>query len=157
MGGAAAMDPAGIKKPSPGFLLKAQGSLTPLNNAHIEVRRDPSARALAAAVFRFPACSPRFFLRAFSPRNRRAAAVASRAARQMMFRFFLGFQRRVCFAPPLALSLSHRLRPEPLPFFSQLFWPDDGMWYKAEVVSLNLRARVGQGAVRHGRRGDARD
>ena len=24
----------------------------------------------------------------------------------------------------------------------QLYWPDDGMWYKAEVVSLNQRART---------------
>ncbi|ACO67115.1 predicted protein [Micromonas commoda] len=23
----------------------------------------------------------------------------------------------------------------------ELFWPDDGMWYKAEVVSLNTRNR----------------
>jgi len=99
MGGAAAMDPAGIKKPSPGFLLKAQGSLTPLNNAHIEVRRDPSAPTWHG---RFPLSHllPRFFLRAFSPGNRRAAAVASRAARQLMFRFFSRFQRRVCFALP---------------------------------------------------------
>ena len=25
---------------------------------------------------------------------------------------------------------------------TQLYWPDDGMWYKAEVVSLNQRART---------------
>ena len=24
----------------------------------------------------------------------------------------------------------------------QLYWPDDGMWYKAEVVYLNQRART---------------
>lgn len=23
-----------------------------------------------------------------------------------------------------------------------MYWPDDGMWYKAEVVSLNQRART---------------
>jgi|EP00230_Micromonas_polaris_P004340 hypothetical protein len=53
------MNPLGIKKPSPGFILKADASLAPLNNAQIE-----------------------------------------------------------------------------------LYWPDDGMWYKAEVVSLNQRART---------------
>ena len=81
MGGAAAMDPAGIKKPSPGFLLKAQGSLTPLNNAHIEVRRDPSA---PTSHGRFPLSHllPRFFLRAF-PREtveRRRSRAAPRGS-----------------------------------------------------------------------------
>lgn len=27
------------------------------------------------------------------------------------------------------------------PLRAQLYWPDDGMWYKAEVVSLNTRSR----------------
>jgi len=31
--------------------------------------------------------------------------------------------------------------PPPSPTVPQLFWPDDGMWYKAEVVSLNTRNR----------------
>jgi hypothetical protein len=38
------MNPAGIKKPSPGFILKADASLAPLNNAQIEVRAIPGAR-----------------------------------------------------------------------------------------------------------------
>jgi hypothetical protein len=34
---------AGLKKPSPGFILRADGSLSALNNAQIEVRsRTPS-------------------------------------------------------------------------------------------------------------------
>mgnify|MGYP002881348502 CR=1 FL=1 len=33
--------------------------------------------------------------------------------------------------------------PPPAPTVPQLFWPDDGMWYKAEVVSLNTRNRTG--------------
>ena len=43
------------------------------------------------------------------------------------------------------LSITHRLtlhRSHPYStVLSQLFWPDDGMWYKAEVVSLNTRNR----------------
>lgn len=92
------------------------------------------------AVFRFPTCSRDFSCALFPGKPssgggrepRRAAAAVS---------IFFSVSRARLFRPPLALSLSHRLRPEPLPFFSQLFWPDDGMWYKAEVVSLNLRAR----------------
>ena len=117
LGGAAAMDPAGIKKPSPGFLLKAEGSLTPLNNAHIEVRRDPSS---PTSPGRFPLSHPsrEFFLRAFPRETGRAAAVASHATRRLSggFRFFSRFQTRVRFALPVALSLSSRLRLDPLPF-----------------------------------------
>lgn len=39
------LNPAGIKKPSPGFILKADASLAPLNNAQIEVRAMSGARA----------------------------------------------------------------------------------------------------------------
>jgi len=43
------------------------------------------------------------------------------------------------------LSITHRLTLHcSHPYstvLSQLFWPDDGMWYKAEVVSLNTRNR----------------
>lgn len=34
----------GLKKPSPGFILRADGSLSALNNAQIEVRSYPSLR-----------------------------------------------------------------------------------------------------------------
>jgi hypothetical protein len=142
LGGAAAMDPAGIKKPSPGFLLKAEGSLTPLNNAHIEVRRDPSSPTSPGRFFAFPPL-PRVFLRAFPRETGRAAAVASHATRWLSGAVSIFF--------PLSDARSFRppRRAEPLvsspsrssPFLSQLYWPDDGMWYKAEVVSLNLRAR----------------
>ena len=117
MGGAAAMDPAGIKKPSPGFLLKAQGSLTPLNNAHIEVRRDPSS---PTSPGRFPLSHPS---REFScalfpgkPVERRRSRATRRGGFQARFRFFSRFQTRVRFALPVALSLSSRLRLDPLPF-----------------------------------------
>jgi hypothetical protein len=40
------MNPLGIKKPSPGFILKADASLAPLNNAQIEVRAIPDQDAL---------------------------------------------------------------------------------------------------------------
>ena len=39
------LNPAGIKKPSPGFILKADASLAPLNNAQIEVRAMSGTRA----------------------------------------------------------------------------------------------------------------
>jgi hypothetical protein len=50
-------NPAGIKKPSPGFILKPEQSLTPLNNAQIEVRR-PS-RDRIPRPFSTPGCTPR--------------------------------------------------------------------------------------------------
>ena len=51
------LNPAGIKKPSPGFILKADASLAPLNNAQIEVRAMSGARAPS----RFPPFSSRLF------------------------------------------------------------------------------------------------
>ena len=51
------LNPAGIKKPSPGFILKAYASLAPLNNAQIEVRAMSGARAPS----RFPPFSSRLF------------------------------------------------------------------------------------------------
>lgn len=51
------LNPAGIKKPSPGFILKADASLAPLNNAQIEVRAMSGARAPS----RFPPFPSRLF------------------------------------------------------------------------------------------------
>jgi hypothetical protein len=59
------LNPAGIKKPSPGFILKADASLAPLNNAQIEVRAMSGARAPS----RFPPSTRR-------SRSRRAKAAA---------------------------------------------------------------------------------
>jgi hypothetical protein len=46
---------AGLRKPSPGFILRADGSLVALNNAHIEVRASPPLpqphHTLSSAVF----------------------------------------------------------------------------------------------------------
>lgn len=60
------LNPAGIKKPSPGFILKADASLAPLNNAQIEVRAMSGARAPS----RFPPFPSRLF-----PRRVKAAAL----------------------------------------------------------------------------------
>lgn len=60
------LNPAGIKKPSPGFILKADASLAPLNNAQIEVRAMSGARAPS----RFPP-----FPSASSARRVKAAAL----------------------------------------------------------------------------------
>ena len=53
------------------------------------------------------------------------------------FQFFLSRLAR-----PRFRRLTQDVLPPPPLSRSQLYWPDDGMWYKAEVVSLNQRART---------------
>lgn len=65
------LNPAGIKKPSPGFILKADASLAPLNNAQIEVRAMSGARAPS----RFP------------PSTRRSRGVSKRRLSREKRRF----------------------------------------------------------------------
>ena len=65
------LNPAGIKKPSPGFILKADASLAPLNNAQIEVRAMSGARAPS----RFP------------PSTRRSRGVSRRRLSRGIRRF----------------------------------------------------------------------
>ena len=52
------LNPAGIKKPSPGFILKADASLAPLNNAQIEVRAMSGARAEPFSAIHAPFAQP---------------------------------------------------------------------------------------------------
>ena len=108
---------AGLRKPSPGFILPADGNLNALNNARIEVRPP-----LSVAGFR--ANAP---LRAKKQKKTRRAMFSSISKSQKSIR-------------PIP---SDELPRPPLssPDERQLFWPDDGMWYSAEVVSLNNRAR----------------
>ena len=119
-------NPAGIKKPSPGFILKPEQSLTPLNNAQIEVRR-PS-RDRIPRPFSTPGFTPRLPTFPLFPRERtnREALFPAKSRNR-----------------PLCTHTSGRLtRPFSRESLSaQLYWPDDGMWYKAEVVSLNTRSR----------------
>ena len=170
------LNPAGIKKPSPGFILKADASLAPLNNAQIEVRAMSGARAepfsaFPSRLFRAacqsggsPARNDAFrglcdsvdlFEREKAPVQTTAGwfTVGRPTRRFQTFFFFF------CFAfVPFPRSRASGSRPSPTltvheiyefaappslaPVAHQLYWPDDGMWYKAEVVSLNQRART---------------
>lgn len=92
------LNPAGIKKPSPGFIMKADASLAPLNNAQIEVRAMSGARAPS----RFPPFSSRLFRAACQSGGSPARNDAFRAPR---FGLFLkGKKRR--FKPPRGGSRS---------------------------------------------------
>jgi len=119
-------NPAGIKKPSPGFILKPEQSLTPLNNAQIEVRR-PS-RDRIPRPFSTPGFTPRLPTFPLFPRERtnREALFPAKSRNRPLCTHTSGL-------------LSHAGTRESLS--AQLYWPDDGMWYKAEVVSLNTRSR----------------
>lgn len=122
-------NPAGIKKPSPGFILKPEQSLTPLNNAQIEVRR-PS-RDRIPRPFSTPGFTPRLPTFPLFPRERtnREALFPAKSRNRPLCTHTSGWLTR-------AFSRESLLSAQ-----KQLYWPDDGMWYKAEVVSLNTRSR----------------
>jgi hypothetical protein len=95
------LNPAGIKKPSPGFILKADASLAPLNNAQIEVRAMSGARAPS----RFP------------PSTRRSRGVSKRRLSRGIRRFSrairsIFFERDVSAVHPKTRGGSRSVDPQ---------------------------------------------
>jgi hypothetical protein len=109
-------------KPSPGRILSPKDNLNLLQGATIEVRR-PRRRGDA------PLAPCRWCTAAAPPPARRHAGTH----RSLAVQFFPG--------PPLFMLSCTDAVPAAAAAPSQLYWPDDGLWYRAEILSLNPRGR----------------